>query len=137
MPAEQRRQGRWLAMQLSMTDRAHSVRCRQASRNGLRIGHDHGRGKVLSPFPTPCATPTPALPELTAELRHVKRDPSVAFSGRLLERAAGRDRIPGTLPAMCAVMARSVAARQRVGTVAVTAVGMFAGGGGFGISPFP
>ena len=36
---------------------------------------------------------------------------------------------------MYAVMARSVAARQRIGTVAVTAVGMFAGGGGFGITP--
>jgi 2-oxoacid dehydrogenases acyltransferase (catalytic domain) len=32
------------------------------------------------------------------------------------------------------VMARSVAARQHIGTVAVTAVGMFAGGGGFGIT---
>src|SRR5438094_10638144 len=31
-------------------------------------------------------------------------------------------------------MARSVAARRRIGTVAVTAVGMFAGGGGFGIT---
>ena len=38
------------------------------------------------------------------------------------------------IPAMYAVMARSVAARQRIGTVAVTAVGMFAGGGGFGIT---
>ena len=36
---------------------------------------------------------------------------------------------------MYAVMARSVAARQRVGTVAVTAVGMFADGAGFGITP--
>jgi pyruvate/2-oxoglutarate dehydrogenase complex dihydrolipoamide acyltransferase (E2) component len=36
---------------------------------------------------------------------------------------------------MYAVMARSVAVRQRVGTVAVTAVGMFAGGGGFGLTP--
>ena len=36
---------------------------------------------------------------------------------------------------MYAVMARSVAVRQRTGTVAVTAVGMFAGGGGFGITP--
>jgi pyruvate/2-oxoglutarate dehydrogenase complex dihydrolipoamide acyltransferase (E2) component len=35
---------------------------------------------------------------------------------------------------MYAVMARSVAARQRIGTVAVTAVGMFAGGGGLGIT---
>ena len=77
-----------------------------------------------------------AVPELTAELRRVKRDPSASFSGRWLERAApAATRIPGALPAMYAVMARSVAARQRVGTVAVTAVGMFAGGAGFGITP--
>ncbi len=77
-----------------------------------------------------------AVPELTAELRQVKRDPSASFSGRWLERAApAATRIPGTLPAMYAVMARSAAARQRVGTVAVTAVGMFAGGSGFGITP--
>ena len=77
-----------------------------------------------------------AVPELTAELRQVKRDPSASFSGRLLERTApAATRIPGALPAMCAVMARSVAARQRVGTVAVTAVGMFGGGAGFGITP--
>lgn len=35
---------------------------------------------------------------------------------------------------MYAVMARSIAARQRIGTVAVTAVDMLAGGGGFGIT---
>jgi hypothetical protein len=35
---------------------------------------------------------------------------------------------------MYAVMARSVAARQHIGTVAVTAVGMFVGGGGCGIT---
>jgi pyruvate/2-oxoglutarate dehydrogenase complex dihydrolipoamide acyltransferase (E2) component len=77
-----------------------------------------------------------AVPDLAAELRQVKRDPSASFSGRWLERAgSAATRIPGTLPAMYAVMARSVAARQRVGTVAVTAVGMFAGGAGFGITP--
>ena len=77
-----------------------------------------------------------AVPELTAELRQVKRHPSASFSGRWLERAApAATRIPGTLPVMYAMMARSVAARQRVGTVAVTAVGMFAGGAGFGITP--
>jgi len=76
------------------------------------------------------------VPDLTAELRRVKRDPSASRSGRWLERAGpAATRIPGTVPAMYAVMARSVAARQRVGTVAVTAVGMFAGGGGFGITP--
>ncbi|HLN66491.1 MAG TPA: 2-oxo acid dehydrogenase subunit E2 [Streptosporangiaceae bacterium] len=47
---------------------------------------------------------------------------------------ASRDPDPGSRPAMYAVMARSVAARQRVGTVAATAVGMFAGGAGFGIT---
>jgi pyruvate/2-oxoglutarate dehydrogenase complex dihydrolipoamide acyltransferase (E2) component len=76
------------------------------------------------------------VPDLTAELRRVKRDPSASSSGRWLERAGPTaTRIPGVIPAMYAVMARSVAARQRIGTVAVTAVGMFAGGGGFGITP--
>jgi pyruvate/2-oxoglutarate dehydrogenase complex dihydrolipoamide acyltransferase (E2) component len=76
------------------------------------------------------------VPDLTAELHRVKHDPSTSGSGRWLERAApAATRIPGTIQAMYAVMARSIAARQRIGTVAVTAVGMFAGGGGFGITP--
>jgi hypothetical protein len=75
------------------------------------------------------------VPDLTAELRRVKRDPAASSSGRWLERAGpAATRIPGVIPAMYAVMARSVTARQRIGTVAVTAVGMFAGGGGFGIT---
>ena len=75
------------------------------------------------------------VPDLTAELHHIRRDPSASSSGRWLERAwPAATRIPGMVPAMYAVMARSVAARQRIGTVAVTAVGMFAGGGGFGIT---
>jgi pyruvate/2-oxoglutarate dehydrogenase complex dihydrolipoamide acyltransferase (E2) component len=76
------------------------------------------------------------VPGLTAELRCVKREPSASSSGRWLERAApAATRIPGTVPALYAVMARSVTARQRIGTVAVTAVGMFAGGAGFGVTP--
>ena len=75
------------------------------------------------------------VPDLTAELRRVRRDPSASSSGRWLERSGpAATRVPGMIPAMYAVMARSVAARQRIGTVAVTAVGMFAGGGGFGIT---
>jgi hypothetical protein len=62
----------------------------------------------------------------------------VAPMSGLVERAApAATRIPGAIPAMYVVMARSVAVRQRVGTVAVTAVGMFAGGGGFGLTPRP
>lgn len=75
------------------------------------------------------------VPELTAELRRVKPEPSASSSGRWLERATPTaTRIPGAVPAMYAVMARSVMARQRIGTVAVTSVGMFAGGGGFGVT---
>ena len=75
------------------------------------------------------------MPELTAELRRVKREPSTSSGGRWLEQVApAATRIPGTVPALYAVMARSVTARQRIGTVAVTAVGMFAGGGGFGVT---
>jgi pyruvate/2-oxoglutarate dehydrogenase complex dihydrolipoamide acyltransferase (E2) component len=74
--------------------------------------------------------------DLTAELRRVKADPAASASGRWLARAAPAVlRIPGVVRAMYAVMARSVAIRQRIGTVGVTAVGMFAGGGGFGITP--
>jgi pyruvate/2-oxoglutarate dehydrogenase complex dihydrolipoamide acyltransferase (E2) component len=73
--------------------------------------------------------------DLTAELRRVKTDPSVSGSGQWLARAAPLGaRIPGVFPAMYTVMGRSVRFRQRVGTVAVTAVGMFAGGGGFAIA---
>ena len=73
--------------------------------------------------------------DLTAELRRVKADPSVSGSGQWLARAAPvAARLPGVLPAMYALMGRSVRVRQHVGTVAVTAVGMFAAGGGFAIS---
>jgi hypothetical protein len=73
--------------------------------------------------------------ELTAELRRVKTDPSGRDRARLTRAAMIGTRIPGVLPVLYGVMGRSVRARQRVGTVAVTAVGMFAGGGGFGIAP--
>jgi pyruvate/2-oxoglutarate dehydrogenase complex dihydrolipoamide acyltransferase (E2) component len=77
-----------------------------------------------------------AVPDLTAELHHVQREPSASPSGRWLDRAAPiATRIPGAVPAAYAVMARSVAVRQRIGNVAVTAVGMFADGGGFGLAP--
>lgn len=76
------------------------------------------------------------VPDLGAELHRVKREPSASSSGRLLERAAPvATRIPGAVSAVYAVMARSVAVQQRIGTVAVTAVGMFAAGGGFGSRP--
>jgi len=77
-----------------------------------------------------------SVPDLTSELHEVKRDPAKSESGRWLEQAGPiATRIPGVIPASYAVMSRSVTLRQRIGTVAVTAVGMFAGGGGFGLTP--
>ena len=77
-----------------------------------------------------------SVPDLTAELHRVKHEPPASRGGSWFEQAAPiATHIPGAVSAMYAVMARSVAARQRIGTVAVTAVGMFAGGGGFGITP--
>jgi 2-oxoacid dehydrogenases acyltransferase (catalytic domain) len=73
---------------------------------------------------------------LSSELRSAKRGPSSTPAGRLLERAAPLGtKIPGAVPAMYAVMGRSVALHRQTGTVAVTAVGMFAGGGGFALAP--
>ena len=77
-----------------------------------------------------------SVPEISTELRGVQADATGTASGRALERlgpAAGH--VPGLLPAMYRVIGRSVRARLRAGTVQVTAVGMFAGGGGFAIAP--
>ncbi len=72
--------------------------------------------------------------DITAELRRVKADTMASRSGRLLERLAPlAGRIPGAMRLAYAATARSVRLRQSTGTVAVTSVGMFAHGGGFGI----
>ncbi len=74
--------------------------------------------------------------DLTAELRQVKAGPTGAGTGRWLVRAAPvATRIPGVIPTLYAAMGRSPRLREQTGTVAVTAVGMFAGGGGFAIAP--
>jgi pyruvate/2-oxoglutarate dehydrogenase complex dihydrolipoamide acyltransferase (E2) component len=74
--------------------------------------------------------------DLTSELRTVKADLSVSGTGKWLARYAPiAARVPGLFAAMYAFMARSPRLRQLTGTVAVTAVGMFAGGGGFAIAP--
>jgi pyruvate/2-oxoglutarate dehydrogenase complex dihydrolipoamide acyltransferase (E2) component len=74
--------------------------------------------------------------DLTNELRTVKTDPSASGTGKWVVRYAPiAARVPGLLAAMYAVMGRSPRLRQLVGTVGVTAVGMFGGGGGFAIAP--
>ena len=74
--------------------------------------------------------------DLTEDLRTVQTDVRKSRSGRLLGRFQGATaRLPGLVPTMYAVMSKSERTRQMTGTVAVTAVGMFADGGGFGIAP--
>jgi pyruvate/2-oxoglutarate dehydrogenase complex dihydrolipoamide acyltransferase (E2) component len=76
------------------------------------------------------------VPDISAEVRGVKADMASTATGRALRRLAPvAGRIPGFFPAMYAVMGRSVRAHELAGTVQVTAIGMFAGGGGFAIAP--
>ena len=68
--------------------------------------------------------------DISSELRPVKIQPTTTASGRMLEALAPlAGRVPGLFRAMYAVMGRSVRVRLQTGTVQVTAVGMFAGGG--------
>lgn len=77
-----------------------------------------------------------SVAEISAELRAVKADPRSTANGRLLD-AAGPTlgRIPGLYRMMFAAMSRSRRVHAASGTVQVTALGMFAEGGGFAIAP--
>ena len=75
--------------------------------------------------------------DISTEIRRVKTDPASSRSGQILARVTPiAAKIPGAVPVFYRLMARSVRMRGMAGTVAVTSVGMFAGGGGFGIG-FP
>jgi pyruvate/2-oxoglutarate dehydrogenase complex dihydrolipoamide acyltransferase (E2) component len=77
-----------------------------------------------------------SVADISAELRAVKSQHTTTASGRLLETVAPiAGRIPGLYRLMYAVMARSRRVHAATGTVQVTAVGMFAEGGGFAIAP--
>ncbi len=77
-----------------------------------------------------------SVAQISAELRAVKTDPGGTTTGRLLNTAAPiLGRIPGLYRMMFAAMSRSRRVHLASGTVQVTAVGMFADGGGFAIAP--
>ncbi len=77
-----------------------------------------------------------SVAEISAELRAVKTNPATTTTGRLLNTVAPTvGRIPGLYRAMYAAMSRSRRVHLATGTVQVTAVGMFADGGGFAIAP--
>jgi pyruvate/2-oxoglutarate dehydrogenase complex dihydrolipoamide acyltransferase (E2) component len=74
--------------------------------------------------------------DITDELRSVKAQPTGTVSGRLLDRfAPALGRVPGLFRLMYALMSRSRAVHLASGTVQVTAIGMFAAGGGYAIAP--
>ena len=75
-----------------------------------------------------------SISDIGTELRSIKENPSSSRSGMLLTRIAPIiGSIPGAFSLLYLIMARSPLMRRMVGTVSVTSVGMFAGGGGFGI----
>jgi pyruvate/2-oxoglutarate dehydrogenase complex dihydrolipoamide acyltransferase (E2) component len=77
-----------------------------------------------------------SVAEISVEIRAVKADPSSTGNGRLLDTLApALGRIPGLYRVMYAVMSRSHSVHDAIGTVQVTALGMFADGGGFAIAP--
>jgi hypothetical protein len=74
--------------------------------------------------------------DISVELRSVKTDHAGTATGHLLDTVApAAGRVPGLYRAMYAVMARSRRVHLATGTVQLTAVGMFADGGGFAIAP--
>jgi pyruvate/2-oxoglutarate dehydrogenase complex dihydrolipoamide acyltransferase (E2) component len=76
-----------------------------------------------------------SVADLSRELSGVKNDPVPDSERRVAKLLPVAGRIPGFLRAMYAVLRKSVRVRDRAGTVVVTAVGMFAGGGGFAVAP--
>ncbi|MCU1618163.1 MAG: 2-oxoacid dehydrogenase acyltransferase (Catalytic domain) [Modestobacter sp.] len=77
-----------------------------------------------------------SVAEISIEIRAVKAHPSSTGNGRLLDTLAPTlGRVPGLYRGMYAVMSRSHRVHDAIGTVQVTALGMFADGGGFAIAP--
>jgi pyruvate/2-oxoglutarate dehydrogenase complex dihydrolipoamide acyltransferase (E2) component len=77
-----------------------------------------------------------SVADISAELQAVRDHADTTTSGRLLTTLGPTlGRIPGLYPMMYAGMSRSRRVHRATGTVQVTAVGMFAGGGGFAIAP--
>jgi pyruvate/2-oxoglutarate dehydrogenase complex dihydrolipoamide acyltransferase (E2) component len=73
--------------------------------------------------------------DLSAELHDVKSTPFPRHRKAAERLAPIATRVPGLIRALYALLSRSVRLRQRSGTVTVTAIGMFAEGGGFALAP--
>lgn len=73
--------------------------------------------------------------DISAQLRNAKHQPRNTPSGRFTSRSwMAFTRVPLLAGLLFRALGRSITARQRSGTIAVTAIGMFGGGGGYGIT---
>lgn len=73
--------------------------------------------------------------DISDEIRTLQHDPEATHSQRLVNRGLPLiASVPGLVRLGYQVANRSVRLRRRVGTVSLTAVGMFGGGAGFGIA---
>ena len=76
-----------------------------------------------------------SVADISAEIRAIKADPTASPSGRAIGRGMKTiAAIPCVVGFGYRLMNRSVRLRKRTGTVALTSVGMFGDGGGFGIA---
>lgn len=74
--------------------------------------------------------------EVSGELDAVKANPKRSANGRKLNKATrAAIRVPGLASAAAVVARRSSRLRRMSGTVSVTSVGMFGGGGGYAMAP--
>ncbi len=73
--------------------------------------------------------------DISEEIRTIQHDPKASPGGRLSNRELPSiAAVPGLVRLGYKLASRSIYLRQRTGTVSLTSVGMFGGGGGFGIS---
>ena len=83
-----------------------------------------------------CDADVRTVPDISSELRAAKDDPAAPTNGRLLTTLGpALGRVPGLYPLMYGAMSRSRRVHRVTGTVQVSAVGMFGGGGGYAIAP--
>ncbi|WP_166348667.1 2-oxo acid dehydrogenase subunit E2 [Phytoactinopolyspora limicola] len=71
--------------------------------------------------------------DISSDIRDVQAGRSPSSAGAMFDRAMIVARIPGAVPLVMRVMRRSVRMHEWSGSVAVSSIGMFAGGGGYGI----
>ena len=112
---------------------------------GRLVVHRHVDVSTIIEIPTPQGpfplvhtvfdADTRTTADISAELHAVKHEPVTGGTQRFAALLPVATRIPGLIRVGYGMLVRSVWMRQRTGTVSVTAVGMFADGGGFAIAP--